>query len=81
MQGAQLDVVGTVPAPLATTMLLHSGTRAVELDWESQDRWCLAKTFKLSITDAKSETNFGLRHDLVDTSGDCVGPGDPDHGV
>jgi hypothetical protein len=77
MEGAQLDVIGPAPAPISTTMFLHHGTWAAEVLWESQDRWCLAKTFKLSITDAKSETNFGLHYDLVDTNSDCFDPGDP----
>ena len=77
MEGAQLDVIGAAAVPGTTTMFLHHGTWAAEIYWESQDRWCLAKTFKLSITDAKSETSFGLRYDLVDTKSDCVDPGDP----
>ncbi len=74
MEGAQLDVIGAAPAPLATTMFLHHGTWAAELLWETQDTWCLLKTYKLSITDATSETNFSLHYDLVDATTVCKDP-------
>lgn len=77
MQGAQLDVIGSGPAPITTTMFLHHGTWTAELLWETQDTWCLAKTYKLSITDAKSETNFNLHYDVLDVHNGCNDPGDP----
>lgn len=60
-----------------TTMFLHHGTCTAELLWETQDTWCLAKTYRLSIPDAKSETNFNLHDDVVDVNSACNDPGDP----
>jgi hypothetical protein len=71
-QGIQLDVIGGVSAPGATTMFFQVDKWAAMANWVTADTWCVSDVYDWTITDATSPTEFTIEYVRSEVFPDCA---------